>query len=52
VLAWATNRAHPYYECDCHEPAKAQKFGKPICTLPAVPALPLEEEAWSVVSET
>jgi site-specific DNA recombinase len=51
VLTSATNHAHRYYECTCHEPARARKFGKPACALPAVPAIPLEEEAWRVVSE-
>jgi hypothetical protein len=52
MLASATNHAYHYYECACHEPARARKFGKPVCALPAVPALPLEAEAWSIVSET
>jgi site-specific DNA recombinase len=52
VLTSNINNKVRYYECSCHEPARAQKFGKPTCELPAVPANPLENEAWDVVSET
>jgi DNA invertase Pin-like site-specific DNA recombinase len=41
-----------YYACNCHAPTRARQFGKPVCPLPDVPAIPLEDEAWRVVTET
>ena len=41
-----------HYVCPCHAPTRARKLDKPVCELPDVPAVPIEAEAWSVVSET
>jgi DNA invertase Pin-like site-specific DNA recombinase len=41
-----------YYVCPCHAPSRARKLDKPICELPDVPAIAIEEEAWRVICET
>jgi DNA invertase Pin-like site-specific DNA recombinase len=32
-----------FYQCGCHRPSDAEKLGKPVCPLPAVPARVIEE---------
>jgi hypothetical protein len=47
-----TSKPIRYYVCPCHAPTRARALRKPVCSLPNVPAIQLEAEAWRLVSET